>query len=75
MNFKEFMLALEGGFIADEKAEDGKSKIKNPAVRGPSSVTTSGVSGGGPAGYKGGGGGMGAGAAPAPAPAMAPPKK
>jgi len=49
----------EGGFIADDKAEQGKSRPNKPPVRGPSSVTVSGVAGG-PGG--GGGGGM----APAP---------
>lgn len=57
--------------VADDKAEEGKSKVKNPPVRGPSSVTTYGVAGG-PGGYKGGGGGMGGAVPVAAAPATAP---
>jgi len=69
LKFKDYILLREGGFIADDKAEEGKSKPKKPQVRGPSSVTVSGVSGG-PGGAGGGGG-----ATPIPAaPASAPPK-
>jgi hypothetical protein len=73
--FHEWLRFREGGMVADDKAEEGKSKVKNPAVRGPGSVTTHGVAGG-PGGYKGSGGGVaagGIGAAPAPAAGAAPP--
>lgn len=46
MKFKDYVLMKEGGFIADDKAEEGKSKPKKPMIRGPSSVTVSGVAGG-----------------------------
>lgn len=46
LKFKDYLLIREGGFIADDKAEEGKSKPKKPMVRGPSSVTVSGVAGG-----------------------------
>lgn len=57
LKFKDYILLREGGFVADDKAEEGKSKPKKPLIKGPSSVTVSGVAGGP--------GGMGAaGAAP-----------
>jgi hypothetical protein len=46
LKFKDYILLREGGFVADDKAEEGKSKPKKPQVRGPSSVTVSGVAGG-----------------------------
>jgi hypothetical protein len=52
MNFKAFLTLVEGGFINDDKAEEGKSRPKKPFWRSPSSVTTSGIAGG-PGGYKG----------------------
>jgi hypothetical protein len=60
LKFKDYLLMREGGFVADDKAEEGKSKPNKPQVRGPSSVTVSGVAGG-----PGGAGGGGGGAAPA----------
>lgn len=66
LKFKDYILMREGGFVADDKAEEGKSKPKKPQVRGPSSVTVSGVAGG-PGGASGGG------AAPAAAPTPVPP--
>ncbi len=55
MNFKDYLRFVEGGMVADDKAQEGGSKVKNPAVRGPSSVQPFGVAGG-PGGYKGAGG-------------------
>jgi hypothetical protein len=46
LKFKDYLLIKEGGFVADDKAEEGKSRPKKPLVRGPSSVTLSGVAGG-----------------------------
>lgn len=60
LKFKDYILIREGGFVADEKAEEGKSKPKKPQVRGPSSIKVSGVAGGP-------GGGAAAGSSPMPA--------
>lgn len=61
MNFKQFLQQLEEGlFIADDKAEEGKSRPKKPPTKG-TAVPVSGVSGG-----PGGGASAGV-AAPAPA--------
>ena len=54
MDFKEFLKYLEEGlFIADDKAEEGKSRVKKPAPK--NQVITYGMAGG-PGGYAGGGG-------------------
>ena len=58
--FKDYLLKREGMMMADDKAEDGKSRPKKPLIKGPSSVTVSGVSGG-----AGGTGTAGVAAAPA----------
>lgn len=63
LKFKNYILLREGGFVADDKAEEGKSKPKKPQLKGPSSVTVSGVAGG-----PGGTGGAAGGAVPAPTP-------
>jgi hypothetical protein len=66
VSFKEFLHMVEGGMVADDKAEEGKSKPKiRPSTAGAQNmqVKTSGVAGG-----TGGGeasGGMAGGAAPA----------
>jgi len=62
LKFKDYVLIREGGFVVDDKAEEGKSKPKKPQVRGPSSVTVSGVAGG-----PGGGAASAGGATPPPA--------
>lgn len=64
LKFKDYILLREGGFVADDKAEEGKSKPTKPLIKGPSSVTVSGVAGGP--------GGMGAAGA---APVAPPPTK
>lgn len=51
ITFAEYVNLQEGGFINDDKAEEGKSRPKKPFLRTPSMVTTYGVSGG-PGGYR-----------------------
>jgi hypothetical protein len=47
MTFREFLRLSEGLMIDDRKAEEGKSRVKNPPVIGPkNSIKPTGVSGG-----------------------------
>lgn len=76
VSFKQFLNFLEGGMIADEKAEEGKSKPKQrPSTMGAPNmqIKTSGVAGG--TGGGNAGGGMGGGAAPIAPTAGAQPQK
>jgi hypothetical protein len=45
-NFKTWLKIKEGLFINDQKAEEGKSRIKKPPTKGNAVNNVSGVAGG-----------------------------
>jgi hypothetical protein len=58
ISFKEYLNIIEGGMVADDKAEEGKSKpAQRPSTMGAKSmqVKVSGVAGGKGGGNEGGG--------------------